>query len=669
MGNQKPMYYKNGEICDTKVIFEDWESKYTPGSWTSSNQFETLRECCVAKFWYDVEGCMNSSPKELTFAFTLSVNNIIEPTNCQDADIQAKALETAMDVGLGSSSSSSVSAIGCATLSQDPDTDNTICGGCLAGSYLGDNYDGTHDEGYYSNSVSATISVEVTTKSTDCTDSTCFQSLYNSIVTDFTAFITSGDLTDEIVTWAQNRAPPIPELWNAEADTSSFSTSGSYNDPFNESGAAIAATSVTTTGELTVSGFPSITTSAELQDATSFFEAAIIQTLEGQGVLPDGATVTVTGFSNGVVEYEITMSAASEDAAAQAVSQINTSLDDATTLTSITSAVQAESSGGTLSFTSMSVDSNTAGATETTTISKATTSGQITTNVDTSSMSSSEVAEVETFFEDAIMETLQSEGSLPDGSYVQVTGISGGVVSYEIVMYVSPDSDVGSIVSSIDGTLSATSTLSAIADSVKTSSTGTTIETSLSTLTVSDFTAGSTTGVSDAQWYPLFDEESSGCKNNGFEPTYMKESPTYYLFSSQKECCDQWFSYDPFCVASTSTKKKFYPVLSSGGCARKQLKDFEPYERERYDTLEECCSDKFTGYGYDQCCSSPGMGGCTPTGVVAYIPDWYKSVCFQKSQAALSEHEKVVAYTSASDCCSELFGWKKPACCNAAGGC
>jgi hypothetical protein len=284
-------------------------------------------------------------------------------------------------------------------------------------------------------------------------------------------------------------------------------------------------------------------------------------------------------------------------------------------------------------------------------------------------MSSQEIAEVEDFFEEAIMETLALKGSLPEGSYVTVTGISGGIVSYEIVMYVSPDSDVGSIVSSIDGSLSEASSLSTIADLVKTTSSGSSVETSLSTLTVSDFTAGETTGVPDTKWYPLFDEMSSGCKNDGFEPIYMKKSPTYYLFTSQKECCAQWFSYDPFCVASTSTKKKYYPDLSAGHCGRKQLKDFDSSERERYDTLEECCSDKFSGYGYDQCCSSPGMGGCTPTGTIAYLPDWYKSVCFQKSETALADHEKVVSYTTASDCCTELFGWKKPACCSAAGGC
>lgn len=376
------------------------------------------------------------------------------------------------------------------------DTDNTICGGCLAGSYLGEDYDGTRDADYYSSSASATIYVEVTAKSSDCSDSACFQTLYDSIIADFTAFVTSGDLTNEIVTWAQARAPPIPELWNAEVDTSSFSTSGSYSDPYNDPNGAISATSVTTAGTLQVSGFPEITTSTELQDATDYFETALTQTLEDQGVLPDGAVVVVTGFSDGVVEYEITMSAASSDVADQSVSQISTSLSDAAVLSSITTAVQTASSGGTLSMTGLSVDSNTAGSTEITSISKATSTGQLTTSVNTDSMSSTEIAEVESFFEDAIFETLQADGSLPEGSYVTVTGIVGGVVSYEIIMYTAEGADVGNVVSSIDATLSDTSSLAAIATLVKTASIGSTLETALTSLTVSDFTQGTTTGKS-----------------------------------------------------------------------------------------------------------------------------------------------------------------------------
>jgi hypothetical protein len=148
----------------------------------------------------------------------------------------------------------------------------------------------------------------------------------------------------------------------------------------------------------------------------------------------------------------------------------------------------------------------------------------------------------------------------------------------------------------------------------------------------------------------------------------MKENKSYYLFSSKKECCDTWFSYDPFCATAASTKEKFYPDLSTGECGIKQEKDFESYEIERFDTLEECCGARFANT-FDRCCNSPGLGGCELTGVVMYIPDWYTSECYARSESALQEHEKVVAYSSASDCCGTLFGWRKTQCCKAAGGC
>ena len=42
----------------------------------------------------------------------------------------------------------------------------------------------------------------------------------------YKVFVSSGQLTTEIVSWAQARVPPIPELWNSQADTTSFSTTG-----------------------------------------------------------------------------------------------------------------------------------------------------------------------------------------------------------------------------------------------------------------------------------------------------------------------------------------------------------------------------------------------------------------------------------------------------------
>ena len=274
-----------------------------------------------------------------------------------------------------------------------------------------------------------------------------------------------------------NRIPPIPELWNALTETS-FSTSGSYTDPFDDPNGVVAATSVTTSGTLSVDGLPTLTTSSAQQEASTYFETAITEALDAQGALPDGASVTITGFNNGQVEYEVTFSSTSEADATALVSNINTSLSQSTTLSSITSTVQTESSGGTLSMTSLSVNANTEGASTQTEAIVATSTGQLTTTLDTTGLSTTETDEVKTYFQEAIMESIGS--SLPEGSFVTVTDIdSSGVVSYEITIYADPSADLGSMVSSFDDTLS--QSLTAIQDKVIDDSTGVVQATSLTT--------------------------------------------------------------------------------------------------------------------------------------------------------------------------------------------
>ena len=87
MANEHPMWFKNGETCDQKVEFEDWESRFTPTDWGTSDMFETLEDCCIAKFWYDIDGCLDNSPREITFTFTIDISEFNDPSHCQDADV------------------------------------------------------------------------------------------------------------------------------------------------------------------------------------------------------------------------------------------------------------------------------------------------------------------------------------------------------------------------------------------------------------------------------------------------------------------------------------------------------------------------------------------------------------------------------------------------------
>ena len=85
------------------------------------------------------------------------------------------------------------------------------------------------------------------------------------------------------------------------------------------------------------------------------------------------------------------------------------------------------------------------------------------------------------------------------------------------------------------------------------------------------------------------------------QPTFMTgDNAGDYLFTTQKECCNKWFPYDDNCVNQIG--EKFYPNYdSSNTCSKKQIKNFEAYETERYDTLEECCFTKVSSAGTYLC--------------------------------------------------------------------
>ena len=124
MANEHPLYYSDGEKCDQKVFFEFHEAKFTPADWSSSDLFETLQQCCVHKFWWDKQACMEKSPRELKYYFSVDISNLNEPEFCQDADIIANALVTALERGLDDDMRASVTSIGCATIMRNPDTGN-----------------------------------------------------------------------------------------------------------------------------------------------------------------------------------------------------------------------------------------------------------------------------------------------------------------------------------------------------------------------------------------------------------------------------------------------------------------------------------------------------------------------------------------------------------------
>ena len=419
-----------------------------------------------------------------------------------------------------------------------------------------------------------------------------------------------------------------------------------------------------------------MSTQAEIDEASSYFEAAIIETLGTD--LPAGSTVKVTGIDNGVIQYEVTMNLNSSTEADAAVSQINTSFANTATLAAISTAAISDASASSKNpaivsaMSTMSISNFSAGVATESTVDKITSTGEFSSNMDTSSFTTAQTDETKAYFEDAIATSLGT--NLPEGSIVQVTSISGGNIQYEIVSFLQPGGDGRSVVAQIDQALSQTLTMQAISAAVVTassSSADSTLAFAISTVSLDSFTAGETTGVSYALYYPDWVSERKTCVNNGNTPPYMAEDPDVYTFQSKKECCNRWFVYDPTCMGSTttSTATKYYPDWENNTCGKKKENELDSYQMNtKYDSLEECCSSKFS-YNFNSCCSTPGLGGCKVSGVVKYLPDWTLNKCYAKSDGAVTDSEAVFAESSLSKCCSDNFGWDKGGCCTRSGGC
>ena len=530
----------------------------------------------------------------------------------------------------------------------------------MAGSTYDGGFDGTRDKSYYTsynvNQVT-TIVVQVTSMcdTSQCPDAASIETMYNQMVTNFKAYLESGQLQTKIQSWARERVPTVLELFEVQTVTDSFDTDGTYVNALADPEATVEAISITTYGQLSVTGLDTTSfTSVQEEQAKTHFEVAIKSSLGSD--LPPGSTVTVTSLENGIINYFITMVGfdPSEDASAAADTVVD-SLADYSTLQAITTAVSSEPI-----LSGITVLSNTQGASVESTVAKVTSSGQFSTSL--TGLSTAQKAEVSNYFESAIAETLRGGGELPEGAFVTVTISDAGVVSFTITLHLDIGGDNAMIVSAINSKLSAGSTLTAISNAVASeASAASSAIASASTFSISGFTQGVTKGVSFKPFYPDWLTPGNYCSNDGNSPPFMNQPDIRegYIFTTLAECCAKWFSYAPECVGGlgkASVVEKYYPDHASRGCSKKSENLFKSWEQEKYDTLEQCCREKFP-YAKQTCCDLPGMGGCSGAGKTVFFPDWNANKCVRRDKGTLATYELEFAHDTQSSCCSAYFNW------------
>lgn len=87
------------------------------------------------------------------------------------------------------------------------------------------------------------------------------------------------------------------------------------------------------------------------------------------------------------------------------------------------------------------------------------------------------------------------------------------------------------------------------------------------------------------------------------------------------------FKYNSRC--GLADQYVFYPNQEKSECNQKLLSDFEIWEYDVYDSLHDCCRDKFPN-SMASCCDTEGAGGCSLSGVVKWLPDWVNNHCYEK---------------------------------------
>ena len=325
------------------------------------------------------------------------------------------------------------------------------------------------------------------------------------MVTNFEAYLQSGQLQTKIRSWARERVPPVLELFEVQTVVSSFDTDGTYVNPLADPEATVEAISIKTYGQLSITGLDTTTfTSTQEEQAKSYFEDAIKSSLGSD--LPPGSTVTVTSLEYEKINYYFTVVGFDPSAdASAAANTIVDSLADYSTLLAITSAVSSEPI-----LSGITVVSNTQGASVESTVAEVTSSGQLSTSL--TGLTTAEKAEVSNYFESAIAKTLREGGKLPEGAFVTATIGDAGVVSYTITLYLDPGGDNAIIVSAINSNLTAGSTWAAISNAVASeASAASPAIAGASTFSISRFTHGVTKGVSFKPFYPDWLTPGNNC--------------------------------------------------------------------------------------------------------------------------------------------------------------
>lgn len=181
-------------------------------------------------------------------------------------------------------------------------------------------------------------------------------------------------------------------------------------------------------------------------------------------------------------------------------------------------------------------------------------------------------------------------------------------------------------------------------------------------------------------WYPDWSGADEGCLDDGNEPSYMTENPTYYMFASKVECCEQHYNWKYVeCVGTKTSANKglYYPDFDSSDhvCRndgqQPMYMDQSP-EWWMHKDLKECCATNYS-WNYEECIGSDPNATpvANPDTDGKYFPDWLGSEQMCKNDGTqppyMSKNPDMWMYDTLDECCKARYSWKYDSCRGATG--
>jgi hypothetical protein len=382
-----------------------------------------------------------------------------------------------------------------------------------------------------------------------------------------------------------------------------------------------------TTGVLETNLNTSSLTAQQKVEVIGAVESAIVNTLQTEGVLSEGDTVTVTDIvGEGVVLVSVDSSNTPE---------IALSLSNPSSLVATAGAIQAQAPGASdASVAAMmtAVDVIAFKPVGTSPVVPLDPNAAVLeTNINTSGLTAQQKDEVIVAVESAIVNSLQTEGVLSEGDTVTVTDIDG---KGDVVFAVDPSNTprpppptetnlqtiANAVVSNIDATLQNTTTLQEISGDLQAESANSSVSQALSNVSVTNFVQGE---ISTSAAVGTAATGAGPCNLCNVGEIGLEKQ---ILFNGAQTSCSQVYKF-------LATQEE----AGSDACtAGKEA------------LHKECCLKK---------CDLCSNGG---------IPDWYSMVNVNGKTMTCLELDGIVTESqiqSGSDQCSQLLEVAAPACC------